>query len=194
MAIATRRSGLHPRLPPQPFMSSPSIAPVASTMAPSTASAEDARLAPSPSSSSSSSLSSSLLSSSRSCRSLPWARYTSTVPSSSRVRRRSRRRPRLVRSGGTTCLSERGGRKDRHDGSRSMPPPGLEQSSSENPASFIAITAVSIGWLFRMPAAALMRSECGICLGMMLRDNVWLISDRIGLCEAELLSFWPRTD
>ena len=39
-----------------------------------------------------------------------------------------------------------------------------------------------------MPAAALMRSECGICLGMMLRDNVWLISDRIGLCEAELLS------
>ena len=68
------------------------------------------------------------------------------------------------------------------------PPPGLEQSSSENPASFIAITAVSIGWLFRMPAAALMRSECGICLGMMLRDNVWLISDRIGLCEAELLS------
>ena len=33
-----------------------------------------------------------------------------------------------------------------------------------------------------------MRSECGICLGIMLRDNVWLISDRIGLCEAELLS------
>jgi hypothetical protein len=39
-----------------------------------------------------------------------------------------------------------------------------------------------------MPAAALLRSECGVCLGMMLRDNVLLISDRIGYCGVELLS------